>query len=650
MICSHCGNKLKENTYTCPVCGVFIGKYSGSAPSGRRRTATRQQRNTHKQVENNNLENQAQDNVYGKFDDEFTPLTYTEDRRTSKVAEHINYTSNTNNSDYPHFKKNKMVNARKFGRVKNYKQPSKFNWLKMIIALTILAVIAFVLYYIYMTQTTDGHLITARKIVISTVEEDFELVKTKDPLLLEQKTELLESWESVPTYIYWQVAKDYFDMGDINTSIVANRLADVLDPSNYDGLISLAVAYEINDDDASAEKVYLHLVKEVAPFREEAYNALIQMYQELDRNPEAAEMMLLAYKNTERETFNTLRNDFIPEKPEVDLLAGRYELDQVVNLTSPQGYDIYYTTDEKAKLPEEGVLVVDGTMTLGEGTLNLRAVTVSDDLVSDELNVTYIINYPRPPAPNCNLAPNTYDRLYSVSLRPGEEAEDVDQLRFFYTIDGSTPTENSPEYDGTPIPLPAGRVTLKAICVNQYEKVSNSMQISYKFEVKPYLKTVYSREDVFEDFVINITTQDEFYERFGKPNAEIPTTYINFEGEAIHAEYNWGYAVFYFNGIKWILVRVDCTSGISNAPRGVGMGSSEQEIVDAFKDFGQPQNKDKSRGLYFAYPNVGEIKFSSSGQRYIHYSCLTLNNLVQSLDFYLDNNQVVRIVHHVTQF
>ena len=146
------------------------------------------------------------------------------------------------------------------------------------------------------------------------------------------------------------------------------------------------------------------------------------MYQAQERRPEAADMMLKAYQNTDKESFRLEREDYIPETPQTSLNAGRYEISKLegnVHLTSPQGYDIYYTTDDSAQLPEEGILSTDGSFVPTEGTVNLRAVCVSGDLVSDELSVNYSFYYPSPPAPKCNLAPNTYRKLREVSLRPG---------------------------------------------------------------------------------------------------------------------------------------------------------------------------------------------------------------------------------------
>ena len=167
--------------------------------------------------------------------------------------------------------------------------------------------------------------------------------------------------------------------------------------------------------------MYLRLAQEVSPFRSEAYTALISMYLEQDRGPEAADMMLLAYENTDRENFRQQREDFLPAMPEVSLTAGRYEIsamEQDISLTSPQGYDVYYTVDDDAVLPEDGILCENGSIIPKEGAITLRAVAVSGDLVSDPISVSYTFYYPTPPAPKCNLAPNTYKTLRESASVP----------------------------------------------------------------------------------------------------------------------------------------------------------------------------------------------------------------------------------------
>ena len=471
---------------------------------------------------------------------------------------------------------------------------------------------------------------------------------------------MLGDFLSVPAQTYWLVGQDYMDMGDMDSAIKAFRIADILDPENYDGLYLLATVYELSNRDDLAETVYRKLAETVSSSRTEAYTALIALFIRHDRNPEAADLMLAAYQNTGRETYSIQRNDFIPQKPEVNAeqVAGRYELEQHIGLTSPQGYDIYYTLDDIKKLPEEGTLLEGGSVTITEGTYKLRAVCVIGDLASDEFSAQYTVYYAAPSAPKANLGPGTYKQLKSISLRAGEKSSNYhtkteeqkakeDDLTFYYTFDGSQPDPDvSPIYDGTPIDLPTGRVTLRAIVVNGYNKRSSTMEVGYKFLVSPYLPEPFSRDDVFADFTVSKTQLEDFISGIGEPTASAPIQYLFYEGQAQELSYDWGKAAFILVGNQWLLASVDMNRSISSPPRGVGIGAGEREITSVFKDFGMPLNQDGSRNLYYADPDIGVILKNEDGTRTIQYSTTTLTSKPLFLQFVLNEQGVcVRVVH-----
>lgn len=138
-----------------------------------------------------------------------------------------------------------------------------------------------------------------------------------------------------------------------------------------------------------------------------------------------------------------------PKHRVADLTAGLYSEKKYLTLTSPQGYDIYYTMDAEAELPTEGTLYTEPIF-LDEGIWALRAVAISDDLVSDELTGTYKIIMPSPQKPSSSLAPNTYKQRQRIWLRLGEENKNDTDITIYYTIDGSTPDADSPVYTGEP--------------------------------------------------------------------------------------------------------------------------------------------------------------------------------------------------------
>lgn len=652
---------MPDGSLTCEQCGTYLGKYSNSALD----TGVRAIRQGRVSASVPTLPPQnRRTREYGDYDLSSIPVEGSSASPRRKMVQPYGRTG----SSRPDTRRGVPVNTHsrtpslkhKNVRTHNVRRRN-VNWMLVGLIGFVLLIGAAVGAYVYVSKSDSGQRATARRNALSATESMFTLAQnTRDPLVQEEREALLDKWGGISPQAYWLSGQDYLDVGDVETAIICFRIGDVVDPENYDGLLLLANAYQLNMQDAEAETVYLHLVNEVSPFRTDAYTALVRMYQEQGRRPEAADMMLKAYENTDKYNFRLERADYIPQSPQTSLSAGRYEISKLegnVSLSSPQGYDIYYTTDDEAKLPEEGMLSTDGTFVPAEGTVTLRAVCVSGDLVSDEMKVSYTFYYPSPPAPKCNLAPNTYNSRREVSLRPGtfvddtrtkaEKAEDEKHYVYYYTIDGSTPDETSPVYDGTPIQMPSGSVKLKAVCVNQYGKMSAVLEVGYKFNIKPAPLDKYQEEDVFTGFVLNKTSVEDFCATFGEPKQTLDTSYLGLTAQAQHLTYDWGYAVFVLDGNAWELVRIEMNKSLGNGPRGVGFGSTEEEITSVYRDFGQVQSPNGERGLYYDYPRVGKVYVLEDGTRMIQYTCSTAASNMWVLQYYLGSNgKVNRIVHY----
>lgn len=656
MICGHCGHSVEDGSLTCEYCGTYLGKYSSASASDSGVRAIRQGRVSASSP--TIAPRGSGSREYGDYDLSPVPLEQQENparRRGSRAG-----------SSRPDTRRGVPVNA--YGRAPHVRhRPAGphgtrrrgVNWMLIGVICVVLALGIGIGATVYISNSDTGQRATARRNTAQATEGLFSLAASTDPLLKTEREELLKTWGGVSPQAYWLAGQEYLDAGDVEQAIVCLRIGDVVDPGNYDGLLLLANTYELNTQDEEAEALYLRLATEVAPFRTEAYTALVRMYQSQGRRPEAADMMKLGYESTGRESFRLEREEYIPEAPQISLNAGRYQINKLegsVHLTSPQGYDIYYTTDDDAVLPQDGTLSTDGSFLPSEGSVTLRAVCVSGDLSSDEVKVAYTFYYPSPPAPQANLAPNTYKTLHAVKLRAGsfyddqrtkqEKAEDEKHYVYHYTIDGSTPDENSPLYDGTPIQLPSGKVTLKAICINQYDKISAIMEINYVFNVKPYPQDVYAETDVFTGFVLNKTNLNDFQQTFGQPTDMVDTIYLSEERPAKHLNYPWGYAVFALNKNAWELVRIEMNRSLGNAPRGVGFGSTEAEITAVYKDFGQPESLNGDRGLYYDYPRVGRVYAQADGSRMVQYSCQTAAGNKWVLQYWLQNGAVTKITHY----
>ncbi|MCI5956212.1 MAG: chitobiase/beta-hexosaminidase C-terminal domain-containing protein, partial [Clostridiales bacterium] len=654
-------HSMPDGSLTCDNCGTYLGRY---ASANGQDTGVRAIRQGRVSASSPTLpSDQGRMREYGDYDLSALPV---EDGQRAPRRKPAPAYQSRRGSSRPDTRRGVPVNAHgrspalksKHVRVRPVKRHN-VNWMLIGVAVTLVLVIAGGAFYVYMSRSDSGQRAAARRNTLAATEGMFTLAQnTKDPLVQEECEALLKQWSGVPAQAYWLAGQEYMDVGDVQSAIVCFRIGDVVEPENYDGLLLLANAYEMDNQDGEAEALYLRLANEVSPFRSEAYTALIRMYQAQGRGPEAADMMLTAYQNTDRETYRLQRKEYIPLMPETSLAAGRYEISKMeenIALSSPQGYDIYYTVDDEAILPQDGALCENGQIIPKEGSVTLRAVCVSGKLVSDELRVSYTFYYPTPPAPKCNLAPNTYKTKRDVSLRPGElqdvsrkeAAEAASHYRYFYTIDGSTPTEESPEYDGTPIQLPSGRVTLKAVCVNQYGKMSTMLEVGYKFNTKPDLLDKYQETDTFSGFKLNQTSVDEFTAAFGKPQREVETTYLGLENQARHLDYDWGYAVFILENGAWQVVRVEMNRQIATAPRGVGFGSTEDEIAAVYKDFGQLRAANGTRGLYYDYPDVGQVLVNGDGTRTVKYSCQISTSKVWVLEYHLGaSGRVDKIINY----
>lgn len=443
---------------------------------------------------------------------------------------------------------------------------------------------------------------------------------------------------------YWAVGDEAMDRGDIEKAIECYEKAKAMDDKqefqDVDGLLNLGSAYESMGMVDEAAALY-KAIYEKTPSRSEAYVNHIRILQNSEKEgdlAEAANLMKLAYEKTGEKTFLTQRSDLLPAAPEVKPIAAYYEKKITLTFNSYQGYDIYYTFDENAKLPEDGIKAPAEGLMLEEGIWNLRAVAVNGELVSDELKGVWKIIMPSPQTPRATLAPNTYKTSQRVKLKPGLDDEKDSSIVIYYTIDGSTPDSDSPIFDGEPILLPNGWVTLKAIAVNRYRKLSNMLEIKYKIEANPKPKSAFSAEDTLDKLKINATTQNEFFSLYGQGTAAGKVEQEGFETECRRYDYSWGYAVMTLNKKTWVLVEVNYHSGgVFSGLRGTQIGDTEAYVVDKFRDMQQVESKSGNRGLYSVTNGTGKIWVQENNEKIIRYRYAVDTHWVQ-LEYRLNSS------------
>lgn len=474
------------------------------------------------------------------------------------------------------------------------------NWIR----LGIIAVAAFVLLlaggWLFLTKTEAGQKIMAR------------MGREASPAAL------------------WAVGEEQMNTGDMESAIENFEKAKAQDEAagvvDVDGLLMLGSAYEASGEIDKAAALYEQIYTDT-PSRTEAYVNHIRILQSSGNagNSEdlakAAALLKRAYENTGEASFMTQRRDLVPAPPEVDLTAGFYETKKYIAITSYQGYQVYYTFDENAELPSGGQLYTDRVF-LDEGVHSLRAVAVNGSLVSDELRGTYKIIMPSPQTPQCNLAPGAYKTRQRVRLRPGKDNENDDDIVIYYTVDGSNPDADCPIYTGEPVLLPSGHVvTIKAVAVNKYNKVSNMLEVKYKIEAKPWPLSAWDLTENIASLELNRTTMLDFQSEYGEGTQTQLSAYEGFESECRRLDYPWGYAVMTLSRKNWVLVELYFTDGNTfRAPRDTGIGSTLDYVVGKFKDLGQIESASGNRGLYaLENGSDGKIWLQEDGSRILRY-------------------------------
>lgn len=607
MVCEHCGNLLREGATVCDQCGAqIIAPHRGEGISGRR-----QGRADKARVE-------RVGSAMLPEDAPLLPDAVMTSRRRPRTEGAGRPAARRGTPPPP-------TTGRQMGRSKREKpRPARRMMVNWALVWTIVLGLVFVCLiggFVFLKTTDSGQLILAR------------MGKDADAQAL------------------WTYGQELLDQGYIERSIAVFEQAYAQEPERediYDRLQQLADAYETAGRSGDAEEIYRQLA-EMEPTNPTAYQAIVRMMESQDRRLELSAFLKDAYEKTNETSFRRQREDLIPTTPTTSLEGGSLLRERDVELQSKEDYDIYYLFGEDGLLPEDGTLY-EAPIHLTEGTHLLRAVAVSNDLISDELSVQYTINLPVPSAPVSSLAPGPYETRQRIWLRYVESeeekaADDPKQkdITIYYTIDGQTPTSNSPIYTGEPFYLPGGKsVKVKAVAVNGYGKVSNVMEREYKINI-PF-KRYFNDSDEFSDFTLMKTTRDAFVKKYGTPVEEIEIEDSTVVGEALKLSYSWGEARFFYTESGLVLYAVTTNSASMTAPRKTKVGMSETDVTEKFRDMGQTYDQNGDRSIYYdeneGYAKLYHLDASSDRLDYVRYRT---DNGVVTLSYFLENGQVTQI-------
>lgn len=511
---------------------------------------------------------------------------------------------------------------------KSIRMKRLINWAYVLISCIVIMIGLAIGSYVFLTQSPSGQVIMARM------------------------------GRDAASAAMWQVGQEYLQTGDIDRAIsfflIAREKDTAADSPNVTGLLQMGSAYEAAGRLPEAEEVYAYIYTEVVPSAPEAYRAQARVLQAQGRDADAAALLETAYTQTGAEVFRTQRLEILPEVPATSVVPGYYNAAQTVQILQGQDCEIWYTLDQYAKLPDEGILY-EKPLEFSEGEHTLRAVAVNGDLVSDVMIANYQIYLPTPLQPDSNLAPNPYSGKRKVSLRPGkltdEELEknpgykatltdEVAQtITIYYTIDGSQPDQDSPIWDGTPIQMGiyGGYQVLKAVSVNGYGKQGNTLERKYKFETSPGYRKVYAVTDVIGDLKLGTTTREAFRTKYGDGQGPEMVILNTVEGECEKYTYDWGYASFMKIKSGWVLADLMFTNDQFEGPRNTKVGMAEEKITGQYKDFCQVVGATGiKRGLYYEDEDKqGVISILPTGERIVYYRVGTAEGHVWQLEYYI---------------
>ena len=425
---------------------------------------------------------------------------------------------------------------------------------------------------------------------------------------------------------YWTLGGEYLDQGYISRSVETYEKALAMQPEHPDlvsRLMLMAEAYETAGNAKAAEDVYTRMYQQLIPEDSLGYRHVIRLMLQQERLSEAVELMRVAAEMTGDQSFLKQRSGYVPLPPTATVASGRYLISKTVEFVSSQGYEIYYTTGA-GQLPEDGTLY-SGPITLGEGSHTFRAVCVSSNLPSDEMNIKYVVTLPTPPSPKATLQAGEYDGVRSVKLRDMKENKKDPDNTLYYTVDGTPPRAGeSPRYTGEPIKLVGGRITLRAIAVNSYGKVSNEMNVSYKIN-KVKVVEMFNGNDEFSKFTLMKTSFEDFNALYGEPQRFGELMDDDVVGQSYEAFYPWGEARFVQTDIGRLIYYVSTGNPDMTGPRRVSVGMDMEDITPLFRDMGQLPNERGDRGIYYnidhgyaSYrvasddPTTGELSYAAT--------------------------------------
>lgn len=217
----------------------------------------------------------------------------------------------------------------------------------------------------------------------------------------------------------------------------------------------------------------LYNILAIDPYNLEAIVNL-ETYYENAGAVDALKDLYNTYKDTEAAA---AVSKYFVETPAISVAGGKYTTDMDVKISSAYDFDIYYTLDGSE--PTISSTRYTGAISVADGTTILKCITVNDyGIISDVVSEEYDITYEAPKKPTISPASGTYDTDQMIvigNIPAGGKA--------YYTLDNTTPSDQSIEYDGIPFEMPEGNNVLSVIVYDKNGLASDVVKRNYVLNV-----------------------------------------------------------------------------------------------------------------------------------------------------------------------
>lgn len=295
---------------------------------------------------------------------------------------------------------------------------------------------------------------------------------------------------------------------EYNEAISHLERALAIDDSQTDARVLLAQYYDKNGMRASALSVFNEILAQKKDYsgRDEVYDMLLSIYEEEEDYKKMGE--ILAQCDVVR--IVSKYNKYAALPPKFNKNGGTY--DELISVTlegNTQGY-VYYTLDGSA--PTVHSLVYETPILLESGDYMIRAMFVNMYGIASTIeSQSYHINLSVPKSPVISLDSGTYQEPALI------EVYYSDDVKIYYTTDGSIPDKNSKRYDN-PIEMPYGRSNFSFIAIDKSGLGSEVVSKSYELRVEANFDVELAIQVLVNNLVANgklLNTQGNVPDKLG---------------------------------------------------------------------------------------------------------------------------------------